>query len=106
MGVRLSGRGLKVSLFRTADEGIRAVREGDARYVFTETELPNSDRFPLLATAHSVRSYTPVVMVSKSFSPELVLSAISQGAYDCIQSPWTTLLWTSCSRDSRAKEIR
>jgi DNA-binding NtrC family response regulator len=87
MGVRLAGRGLKVSLFRTAEEGVKAVREGDAKYVFTESVLPDGDGFPLLAAAHTSRSYTPVVMVSKSFSPELVLSAIAKGAYDCIPKP-------------------
>ena len=53
MGVRLAGRGLKVSLFRTEDEGIRAVREGDARYEFTETELPDGDGF-LCSPMHTV----------------------------------------------------
>ena len=53
MGVRLAGRGLKVSLFRTEDEGIRAVREGDARYVYTETELPDGDDF-LCSPLHTV----------------------------------------------------
>ena len=45
MGVRLAGRRLKVSLFQTADEGVKAVRVGDAKYVFTESVSPDGDGF-------------------------------------------------------------
>ncbi len=87
MAERLTRRGFLVSQAGTALEGLRMVQKRAPKLVLTEAVLPDGDGFPLLEAAQGQEGYTPVVVVSETFSPELVFSAISRGAYDCLPKP-------------------
>ena len=87
MSERLVARGYRVTRAGSAFKGLQMVREGRTGLVLTEARLPDGDGLPLLEAAGSSEGLTRVVVLSKRFSPELVLSSMSRGAYDCIPKP-------------------
>ncbi len=87
MAGRLARRGLQVAHAGTAQEGLRMVRDGAPKLVLTEALLPDGEGFPMLEAAQGSGIRPLVVVVSEAFSPELVFSAISRGAYDCLPKP-------------------
>ena len=87
MTERLTARGYRVTCAGSAFEGVQMVREGSPGLVFTEARLPDGDGMPILEAAGNSDGHTPVVVLSKRLSPELVFSSISRGAYDCLPKP-------------------
>ena len=87
MSERLELRGLDVTRAESAREGLEMVRERSPEFVLTEALLPDGDGLPLLEEAGRMEGPTPVVVVSDRFSPRLVLSSMSLGAFDCLPKP-------------------
>jgi DNA-binding NtrC family response regulator len=63
------------------------VRERSPEFVLTEALLPDGDGLPLLEAAGQMDESTPVVVVSDRFSPRLVFTSMSMGAFDCLPKP-------------------
>ena len=87
MSERLLQRGLDVTRAESAREGLAMVRERSPEFVLTEALLPDGDGLPLLEAAGRMDGPTPVVVVSERFSPQLVFSSMSLGAFDCLPKP-------------------
>ncbi len=84
---RLTARGYRVTCAGSSSEGVQRVREGSPELILTDARLPDGDGLPILEAAGRSDGQTPVVVLSKRLSPELVFSSISRGAYDCLPKP-------------------
>lgn len=83
----LGSRGLQAKSFRSAEEGLRALEEGEADIVITDYKLPGKDGLHVVRWVKEKYPGIPVIVITAFGRRALAVKAIEEGAYDYFEKP-------------------
>jgi len=69
------------------ETGLKLALERDFDLVITDFRMEGIDGLQLIKEVHRQKPLLPVILITVSKSPETAISAMRQGAYDCLTKP-------------------